>query len=131
MKHSINNSERTLLFMTGIAAGAAATYFLNTPKGKELRKVAMNKTVDLKNAAVEKGIAIQKEFADKKDGLVDGIKSKSVTVIDYAAQTLNNLQEQVSDAAYEFADTVEETTDSFASGAEKAKNNIKKSINAK
>jgi len=101
-----NNNTNTFLFLAGIAAGAAAGYWLNTQKGKELRQTAYEKSL---------------EYADtvklKSGEITEIVKEKATSAIEAASSVASNVESTIKD-------TISSTSDQFQRGVDKAKSKV-------
>lgn len=48
-----NRKKNTAFMVAGIIAGAATAYYLNTPKGRKMRKDIVDKTNEFKSKVVD------------------------------------------------------------------------------
>jgi gas vesicle protein len=106
--------NNALLLLTGAIAGAAATYYLNTPKGKKMTKEVMKKGKDLGNT-----------ITDKAQSIAEDAKDKANKVIENAAETLSAAKDLILKESNELVEEVESHASSFKSGIKKAKESMK------
>lgn len=109
-----NKNSNTLMLLTGIVAGAAAVYFLNTPKGKAILDIVVQKGEDLNDQLqdqVEAAIVKGKETIDKtKEEAKAAIENVGNEVI-----SGNEIAQKV----------VNDTLNDFHKGVEQAKAKLK------
>ena len=109
----MSNSKRgngSLLLLTGAIAGAAATYYLNTPKGKQM-------IADVKNRSNQLGTDISNKAQNWKDQAVNTAQNWKET----ATNKYQDVKEQIASKATDVADTAEAKVGSFESGVNSAK----------
>lgn len=111
MSESKNNkSKNTLLLLTGAIAGAAATYYLHTPKGKELTQKIANK-----------GKEFGSSISDKAQSIADEVKDNASKAISIAAEKLDAAKESLESHTTELIDNSDHNISSFQQGVNKAK----------
>jgi len=105
-----NNTSGTLLFVGGIVAGAAAAYYLNTPKGKQLRQDAYDKSTKLKA-----------DITTKAEDISKRAQLQAENIIQTAGEKLTTLKENTYAKAAEVSELTEKKLGDFEKGVQKAK----------
>lgn len=114
----MNNTKKrrnrnALLVLTGAIAGAAATYYLHTPKGKKL-----------KENVITKGKELGETLADKAQAIANDVKENASKAIEIANEQIDLAKEIITEQTKEIVTHKEDNTSSFAKGIQKAKNSI-------
>lgn len=112
-----NKANNTLLLLTGAIAGAAAAYFLNTPKGKQMRSDIYNRSIEAKD-----------EISQKAQILAEEVKDKSQEVMSKASDSVAELQEKFSNSTSQLQETAESKISSFQKGVIKAKETLMNNV---
>jgi len=126
-----NNNNGGILLLAGIALGAAAGYYANTKKGRELRAQGAERvnqiTKEVSETAKEKyqsarEIATDKyqsareiandKYADAKEGVESALEQGKTVANKY----LNRTERKVEDLTEEAKDIVENTTNKYSNG---------------
>lgn len=108
------NRKNGLLLLTGAIVGAAATYYLNTPKGKQL-------TQDVINRGREAGESIVTKTSELKDTL----KERTNDLVVSAGDSLDSLKDKMTYKSERILSEAEDQLDDLAVGANIAKNAIR------
>jgi gas vesicle protein len=107
MKKSKNNA---FFLLTGAILGAAATYYLHTPKGKKLRKKFSEVTDDLTT-----------EISTNTKKLADNMKESYNESISSASNTIDSISESLEEVKTNGIEIAENKIGSFKDGIQKAK----------
>lgn len=108
------NNKNTFLFIAGALTGAAAAYYLNTPKGKVLTKKVIDSTREYTDS-----------LKDKASHVTEEIKSKSIDTIQKASETLTSVKSSLKNEVVDKLEAAEETIDDLQAGINKAKKKLK------
>ena len=107
------NNKNALLLLAGAAIGAGATYFLHTPKGKQLTNDVMNKSKDVGGMISERAQTIATDA-----------KTTANKAIESASQSFNMAKDSIMNQTSEILGKVETKANSFKSGIQKAKDSV-------
>jgi len=108
-----NKTSNTLLLLTGAIAGAAATYYLQTPKGKKMRADIYNKSIEAKKELTAKAQIVAQNVSDKtQKAMID------------AVETVGEIQEKIASSTNHLQENVETKLSSFQRGINQAKQTI-------
>lgn len=118
MAQSSKKSRNALLLVAGAAAGAAATYYLNTPKGKQMR-------TDL----AAKGKNLSETVVQKVNETKDAANTRAHEAIASATDTLASAKETLIAKTNALLGTAEEEVGNFQSGINKAKRSMTNGVN--
>ena len=113
---SRKRNYETLLFGAGAILGAAAVYYLNTPKGKQLRQTLL-----------EKGNEVATTVTDKAYNMAATVKDKAHEAVQQVSDAIHTTEAQVLQTADELANEATNAVSDFQKGVNRAQEKIKKS----
>lgn len=112
-----NKSRNRILLITGAIAGAAAAYYLTTPKGKKLTK-----------DVIEKGKELQGQFSEKSKSVMSDIKVAADDAMNKANSTMSTLGDKISESKKYVVESMEETISNLKKDAKEAKEKLNDNI---
>lgn len=102
------------MLLTGIVAGAAAVYFLKTPKGKQM--------IDL---MLEKGEELNEQLAEHTTNAMEKSKVIVEKTVKEGEALLSSASQSFAEVGKNIKDTVEDTLNDFDKGVEQARTKLK------
>jgi gas vesicle protein len=105
------NNTPWFVLAGAVLGGAAALYYLNTPKGKKFRKSVKKSTEELSN-----------NIKEKVESSMESVSETTHDILDKAKDVKKNLISGLQDKTYD-------RLDSFEKGITKAKNKLKTEAN--
>lgn len=119
MNSSNNNNNNKFYLIAGAIAGAALTYFLQTPKGKKMTKDVVSKSKEFKDTIAEKAKVVATDLQEKASNTAD-----------VAAEKLSTLKEGMIATSVDVLEKTEDKVGGFQQGINKAKKNLKNGTSA-
>jgi len=101
------NRNRGLLFFAGIVAGAATTYYLQSPSGKKMRKDVANKGKDLMDSTASFVESTANTTTEKLAEAKSKIREKTIDAINHAESSLDSFQKGMQQAKESLRNGVE------------------------
>lgn len=112
-----NSKSNSLILITGIIAGAAAVYFLKSPKGKEIVSLLF-----------EKGEQVQKILNEQTDSIVEQSKEIIDDTMKKGEEVISDASKKLSESSEGIKDNVNDVLADFDKGIEQAKSKLNQEI---
>lgn len=112
-----NTRKNTLLLLAGAIAGAAGTYYLQTPQGKKLTK-----------RAIDKSKQVGSDVSTKAQQIAEDTKVKANTAIHQASEAISTAKTVIADKTVNLLDRAETKVGGFQEGINKAKESMKNGV---
>ena len=116
-----NKSGNALLLLGGALAGAAATYYLTTPKGKQFIKKISEGSSELQEAIVDKASTIAQDVRNKSQSAMDVANEKITHFKESAINQIDSVKKTLASSTSEIEDVINDELGDLEKGINKAK----------